>query len=193
MLYGLSTTQPFEWKAYDYDRPGNLYDLLEQSGFGADEPEAVMVADWRTVPDLSGPGLDVREISDATGIRDIIRLEEAVWHRSFADLQSRLLRDKQDRPGDLILFGVYEDNQLVSAAWMYLEPDSLFATLWGGSTLPKYRGRGCYTTLLRVRGRRAREQGYPYTAVDARAMSRPILEKHGFICLGVARGYQSPP
>lgn len=184
--------QSFEWKLYDYDQPGNLNDILEQSGFRADEPEAVLGMDWRTVAESPCSGPTAREISDAAEIRDIIRLEEAVWSRSFADLEAKLLRDKKGAPEDLFLYGVYDGGQLVSAAWMYLEPDSLFASLWGGSTLPNYRGLGCYTALLHARGRRAREQGHPYVTVDASAMSRPILERYGFICLAVAQGYQSP-
>ena len=55
-----------------------------------------------------------------------------------------------------------------------------FAGLWGGSTLAAYRGRGLYTALLAARVREARARGVPYLTIDAGAMSRPIVARHGF-------------
>ncbi len=191
MAYFKAMGQPFEWKVFDYDTPVHLPDLLVKEGFQADEPEAVMVKSG-TVAKVSGHLPLVTEITTADGIDDIIRLEQAIWNQDFDDLKVRLLRDKDQRPNHLFLYGVYQGRQLVSAAWMYLEPGSSFATLWGGSTLPAFRGRGCYTALLQGRSQKALEAGHLYLTVDARLMSRPILERNGFWCLATTTGFQSP-
>ena len=183
--------QPFEWKLFDYDQPGHLGHILKRLGFSPSEPETVMVVDWRTVPAYQGTARHAREITDDAGIRDLMGLEEAVWSRPFGGLESKLRRDQECVPQNLVIYGVYDGDSLVSGAWMYLEPGSLFASLWGGATLPAYRGQGCYTALLHARGRRASLEGHPFLTVDASAMSRAILEKWGFICLGTATGYQS--
>lgn len=191
VAYFKALRQPFEWKVFDYDTPAHLPDLLVHAGFQADEPEFVMVKSG-TVAKTSGHLPIVTEITTVEGIGDIIRLEQAIWNQEFDDLKVRLTRDQDQRPDQVCLYGVYRDRQLVSAAWMYLEPGSSFATLWGGSTLPAFRGQGCYTALLHVRSQKALEAGRPQLTVDAGPMSRPILERHGFWCLATTTGFQSP-
>lgn len=55
-----------------------------------------------------------------------------------------------------------------------------FAGLWGGSTLPAWRGRGIYRALVAQRARLACARGARYLQVDASDDSRPILLKLGF-------------
>jgi GNAT superfamily N-acetyltransferase len=58
--------------------------------------------------------------------------------------------------------------------------DSDFASLWGGGTVPDWRGRGVFRSLVAYRARLARERGYRYVQVDASDGSRPILQRLGF-------------
>lgn len=136
--------------------------------------------------------LTVQEITNEKGIQDIINLEQTVWGTSFKQLGEKFIRDKAREPNSLYLYGVYENSQLISGAWMYIEPDSSFASLWGGSTLPSFRGKGCYTALLEVRAKKAFELGHPILTVDASPMSRPILKKNVFVCIALTHGCQSP-
>ena len=99
--------------------------------------------------------LGVKEITDEQGIQDIVVLEDTIWNESQKELGERLWRDKQNNPDSLYIYGIYEDGQLVSAAWMYLETNSSFASFWGGSTLPSFRGKGYYTKLLTARAQRS--------------------------------------
>ncbi|MFC7393810.1 GNAT family N-acetyltransferase [Scopulibacillus cellulosilyticus] len=186
--------QDFEWKVYSYDKPYNLKDLLLQEGFKENESEALMVIPLDDKHPLLNNDLDfnLKEITDQQGIQDIVALENAVWNTPHAELGERLWRDKQNNPQSLYLYGIYTDGQLVSAAWMYIETHSSFVSLWGGSTLPKYRGKGYYTALLAARAKKAFEEGYLFLTVDASPMSRPILEKNGFLCLAYSYGCQSP-
>lgn len=194
MNYFSNRGQEFEWKVYSYDKPDHLKDILEQEGFTIDPPEALMVMKLDDTDALltNSQLFDVKEITDERGILDIVALEDTVWNESHTELGERLWRDKQNNPDSLFLYGIYEHSQLVSAAWMYLEINSSFASLWGGSTLPSFRRRGYYTKLLTVRAQKAYEKRHPFLTVDAGPMSRPILEKCGFICLAYSYGCQSP-
>ncbi len=192
--YFSNRKQDFEWKVYSYDKPDSLKDILAQEGFEIDNPEALMVMELDDSHPLltNSQFLGVKEITDEQGIQDIVVLEDTIWNESHAELGERLWRDKQNNPDSLYLYGIYEENQLVSAAWMYLETNSSFASLWGGSTLPLFRGKGYYTKLLTVRAQKAYEKGHPFLTVDASPMSRPILEKCGFCCLAYSYACQSP-
>ena len=184
----------FEWKVYSYDKPNHLKELLKQHGFSIEPRESLMVMEINDMhPFLQRDDqFYVKEIVDEKGIREMISLIDIIWEESHEELGDRLWRDKQNDPDSLYLYGVYDNDQLVSASWIYFEKNSSFASLWGGSTLPDYRGKGFYTALLSIRAAKAIEKGYRFLTVDASSMSRPILEKHGFICLAYSYGCQSP-
>lgn len=78
------------------------------------------------------------------------------------------------------MYVAYVDGQPATAAWMLFPPHSQFASLWGGSTLRRFRRQGLYTALLAARAQEARARQVRYLTVDASPMSRPILEKFGF-------------
>ena len=194
LTYFSNLKQRFEWKVYSYDNPDNLTEIMKQEGFTIDNPEALMVMKLSERHPLltNNDLLVVKEIMDEQGIKDVIALEEAIWNGTHTELGERLWRDKQNSPDSLYIYGVYDDGRLVSAAWMYLEKNSSFASLWGGSTLPEFRGNGYYSKLLAVRAQKAYEKGYSFLTVDASPMSKPILEKCGFSCLAYSYGCQSP-
>ena len=69
-----------------------------------------------------------------------------------------------------------------------------FATLWGGATLPGWRGRGIYRATVAYRANLAAERGFRFLEVDASSDSRPILERLGFIAVTTPTPYVwSPP
>jgi hypothetical protein len=49
---------------------------------------------------------------------------------------------------------------------------------------PEARGRGAYRALVRARWDDAAERGTPALTVHAGALSRPILERLGFVTVG---------
>ena len=188
---------PFEWKVYDHDRPADLRQRLAARGFVIEDPEALLVLDMEEAPDfyesMVVPDAVVRVTAPA-GVEEIRRMEEEVWQTPHDWLRERLVRDLEATPDLISIFAVPSEGRTVSAAWIYYHPPSQFASLWGGSTLPAYRGRGYYTALLVARAREARRRGYRFLTVDASPMSRPILEKRGFQFLGYSTPCQwSPP
>ncbi|WP_245830950.1 GNAT family N-acetyltransferase [Sediminibacillus massiliensis] len=193
--YFSKSGKTFEWKVYDFDQPPELKSKLKNKGFMVEEPEALMILPLKSRAALTEgfvPKTNVTEIDDETGIGDLVRLENSIWKESHKQLGERLWRDKQTAPESLYIYGIYENNQLVSGSWIYFEPNTNFASLWGGSTLPEFRGRGFYSDLLRTRAIMAVDKGYSFLTVDASPMSRPILEKLGFHFLGFSFGCQSP-
>jgi predicted acetyltransferase len=73
-----------------------------------------------------------------------------------------------------------------SVGWIQFPNNSQFASLWGGTTLPEYRGQGLYTAIMAIRVQEAIRREYSYLTIDASKMSRPIAEKYGFELLTYA-------
>lgn len=59
--------------------------------------------------------------------------------------------------------------------------------LFGGGVHPEARGRGVYRALTQARWELAVERGTPALTVQAGAMSRPILERLGFVFVAPVR------
>lgn len=194
LRYFSAMQKAFEWKVYSYDQPANLKTLLAQEGFTIGEEEALMITEMSENKALLTkiPSSTIQEITTYKGIQDIVHLENQVWNEAHEELGERLWHDKQHYPDSLFLYGIYEQQQLVSAAWMYLEPNSSFASLWGGSTLVPFRKKGYYADLLAIRAQKAVEKGALFLTVDASLMSKPILEKHHFSCVAYSYGCMSP-
>jgi GNAT superfamily N-acetyltransferase len=180
-----SLSQNFEWKHYDYDTPADLLERLRQRGFEIEEPEALVALDLRRLPEVLAqpvPASVVRVIEPGQ-IDLIVALEDAVWNDNHAALGEFLKSNLRQFPGLVSLYLSFEGQQLASAAWTFFQADGRGASLYGGATLPQFRGRGHYTRLLAVRAQEARARGVTLLTVDASPMSRPILEKHGFVYL----------
>lgn len=187
--YFASLGQPFEWKHYSHDTPSDLLERLKTHNFEVGEHEALLALDLAELPrELRDPVThDVRRLTQADELKDIILIKEEVWQRSFAGITARLERDLRERPDTLSVYVAYAAGVPASAAWTYFEKGSRFAGLWGGSTRKGYRGRGLYTALVAVRAQEALGRGVHYLTVDASPMSRPILERLGFRWLSDTR------
>lgn len=187
-----ATKVDFEWKVYGHDAPADLVERLIRRGFEAEESETVMVLELAQASaellSATVAGCEIRRVTDAAGFADLGAVQSAVWGDAFDWLTDSLASEMRAAPERLSVYVAYLDGRPVSTAWVRFAPGSAFASLWGGSTLPEYRGRGVYTALLTTRLCEARERpGVRYVYVDASEMSRPLLEKRGFRPLTTAR------
>jgi len=175
----------FEWKVFDHDTPADLKLRLIAHGFTPDEPEALMALDLENAPPrLWEPRrADIRRLSDPAQVQQITLVQTEVWDEPMPGLAEELAQTLRTHPELLSIFQAYADERPVANAWIRYHPGRQFADLWGGSTLPAYRGRGFYTDLVAVRAQEARTRDVRFLTVDASPMSRPILEKLGFRCL----------
>ncbi len=190
--YFLEKGVSVEWKTYSTDSPRNIGQLLTAQGFIAQEPESFMVlplsqARAQAASQKQAMALEQSqkrfqcvEVTDATGIKDAISVQQQVWGEDLSGQYRHLLSLKTHSPDDISIFVIYQDGQPVTSAWVIFNANSPFAGIWGGSTLEAYRGRGFYSLLLNHRIALAHARGKKYLIIDASKMSRPIVEKHGF-------------
>jgi GNAT superfamily N-acetyltransferase len=197
IAYFAGRGEQFEWKLYSYDRPADLGERLAAAGFVAEDAEALMVADAGEIAGHGGadgvlPG-GVRLVP-VTGEADV-ELMIDVHDRVFGpdpQLHSRLLAQLRNSPEFNVLVLAMAGDTPVCAARVSFDATD-FAGLWGGGTLPEWRGRGIYRAMVGYRARLAAERGYRYLQVDASPMSRPILERLGFVCLAMTTPYVWSP
>ncbi len=173
---------PFSWDLYSHDQPPDLLERLIAHGFEPeDEPGAVMVLDLTEAPEklFAVPEAGVRRIDRREQLADVIAILEAVWGENFSWIDERL-GENMAVPGYLSVYVADVDGRPASCAWIYFNPHSQFAGLFGGATLSEHRGRGLYTALLAARAREARQRGYRFLTIDALPMSKPIVARRGF-------------
>jgi hypothetical protein len=182
--------QPFTWKVYDHDLLPNLKEELVEHGFAPDDdPAAVMVLDVKNAPVSFQPvPADIRRIDTVAGLQDVIYVLDKVWGGHNTWVYERL-GSHLEIPGYLSIYAAYIDDQPASIAWTYF-PRGEFATLFAGSTIAEFRKRGLYTSLLATRLKEIHTRGYRYAVVEAGAMSKPIVAKHGFQHLTTVYDYK---
>jgi GNAT superfamily N-acetyltransferase len=177
-------TGSFEWKLYSHDRPADLPDRLRAAGLTPEPVEMLMVAE---IADLDLPlappeGVRVRTVEDDAGVDTMLRVHDEVFgqgsvYPSVVEAVRTAL-DMRPRPIEAVI--AWAGDVAVSAGRVEFHEGTDFASLWGGGTLPEWRGRGVFRALVGHRAVLARERGYRYLQVDALPTSRPILERMGF-------------
>jgi GNAT superfamily N-acetyltransferase len=151
-----------EWKYYSHDGP-ELRGRLLAAGLEPEDEETVVVADAASI---SPPPPDV-ELRLATD--------------EFDELAARVFGTRFGLPDKAVAVVAMTDGQPVSGGRIDFEEGVEFAGLFGGVTLPDYRGRGLYRATVAKRAELARERGYRWLYSDALPTSRPILERLGFV------------
>ncbi len=172
----------FEWKVYDFDCPANLKTKLQAHGFAEGNEEALMVFDLSQYqqPAMQNSNIfDIRRIDDLSGIHDVVSVQEKNWGRSFLGLSDHLKSSLETT----VIFCAYVNDNPIATGWIDYAKNSKFAEIHGGAVIAKYRGQGIYSRLFNERMNDAKMRGVQYITVDAGAMSRPILERKGFVKL----------
>ncbi len=173
----------FEWKLYDYDTPSDLKERLAAHGFEIGEPESLMILPLDAAPPalLAPVTHDVRRLTEPAELEYIRAIKDEMEPAEYDSLLGYLHLMMTQNPERMSFYVAFVEERPVSCAWIHFPPTGQFASLWGGSTLPAYRGRGLYTALLAVRVQEAIRRGRRYLTIDAGPMSRPIVERFGFI------------
>ena len=190
--------EPFEWKLYSYDRPPDLDQRLLAAGFVPEDPESLMVADAGAIAGPDGPAVTPPDwvrlvpVTDEAGIGLMAEVHDQVFGPD-PQLRGRLIAQLRNSPEGTVLVLAMAGDEPVCSARVEFIPGTAFAGLWGGGTLPQWRGRGIYRALVAYRARLAAARGYRYLQVDASPQSRPILERLGFDCLAVTTPYVWSP
>ncbi len=107
-------------------------------------------------------------------------MEHAIWGGERHRMADRLDAERAADPDGITILVVEAGGEVVCGCWVRFEQTAGFATMWGGATLPAWRGRGIYRATVAYRANLAAERGLRYVQVDASDESRPILERLGF-------------
>jgi GNAT superfamily N-acetyltransferase len=190
VAYFESIGHDFEWKVYSHDNPPDLVERLRAHGFIIEDEETILVLDMNGLSGVLARPIthDIRRVHDPDQVGALMAAQAVVFgDDDFQPRAQRLKWELSQHPDYISLYAAYVENVLVASARIYFPTGSPFASLWGGGTLSAYRGRGVYTALVAARAQEALARGRRFLTIDASPMSRPIVEKLGFVAISTSR------
>ncbi|UOD80779.1 GNAT family N-acetyltransferase [Paenarthrobacter ureafaciens] len=181
-----------EWKSRGHDHAPGLHDALLANGFTADEPESIMIGEARTlnaevpVPD----GVRLRRVVDEPDVRAMSAMQDGVFGGPVSKERADELLHRLSLDDSIELWVAEAEGRMVSAGRLEPVPGTDFAGIWGGATLPEWRGRGIYRALTARRAQSALARGKTLINSDSTEFSRPILERSGLIKVSTTTPYR---
>jgi GNAT superfamily N-acetyltransferase len=176
----------FTWWVMPFDTPADLCQRLEEHGLmlaginlrmarlGLEDLSDIPVNEHVMIEDLDG--------SNDLSIETLLKIDAACFHFTEEQVDTQrpgfYERIKGEARTKELHCLAYLDGKPVGMADAYFLYGRVF--LGGVATLPEYRGRRIYSTLLKHRLEAARERGYHLAAIDAGPMSKRVVEKYGF-------------
>ena len=187
-------SRPWEWKQYSYDQPPDLSGRLLAAGFTPEPTEALLVAE---IADLTldvppPPGVELVAVVDEQGVEALVRVHDEVFGGDHSAIGRTLLAALSRQPRTTEAVVALAGRAPVAAGRVEFQPRTDFASLWGGGTLPAWRGRGVFRSLVARRAALASARGFRYLQVDASPESRPILQRLGFVELATTTPFMHP-
>lgn len=193
--YFAARGESVEWKTWAYDEPADLPGRLRAAGFEPETEEVVLIgltSQLAAAPVLPD-GVVLREVTAPADMRRIAGMLEIVWDEDCSWQAGEMSAAVAASPDEISVWTAEADGQVVSAARIELRPGSEFAGLWGGSTLPQWRGKGIYRALVARRAQLAAARDVRYLQVDASPDSAPILRRLGFRAVTTTTPYVWTP
>jgi GNAT superfamily N-acetyltransferase len=187
-------SRPWEWKHYSYDQPPDLPDRLLAAGFAREPAEALLVAE---IADLTldlppPPGIELRAVVDKQGVDALLSVHDEVFGADHSALRKTVLAGLGRQPSTTASVVAWAEQTPIAAGRVEFHLGTDFASLWGGGTLPAWRGRGVFRSLVAHRATLASARGFRYLQVDASPDSRPILQRLGFVELATTTPFTHP-
>jgi hypothetical protein len=183
-----------EWKTRGHDVSPGLSDVLREHGFEPQDVESVMLGEAKAMAvDVPLPaGVSIRRITAEPDVRRMSAMQGVVFAggRTDEDVVAELLHRVASDPDSLELWVAEADGKVISAGRLEPVPGTQIAGIWGGSTLEEWRGRGIYRALTAERARSALRRGFRYLHSDSTELSRPILERSGFLKITTTTPYE---
>jgi hypothetical protein len=188
-----------QWEIGSQATPPGLADTLEARGFQRDDEPWALALALTEPPPLTETAEDLRaaqvvaaeDYVEARAVQDAgfgASDEEVSAGRERHAREFEALDESRDgRPWSEmshVLHAVWAGERIVCAG--VCERTRLGLALFGGATLPEFRGRGAYRALIAERWRVAAADApsRPALVTQAGAMSRPILAALGFVAVG---------
>jgi hypothetical protein len=186
--------QAWEWKHYSYDLPPVLPERLLAAGFTREPAEALLVAEIADLAlDTPPPaGVELRPVVDESGVAALVSVHDEVFGEDHSGVGRALLAGLAREPATATGVVAFAGGTPISAARVEFHAGTDFASLWGGGTLPAWRHRGVFRSIVAYRAQLAAARGFRYLQVDALPTSRPILERLGFLELATTTPFTHP-
>jgi hypothetical protein len=187
----LAGVDAVEWKTRGHDRAPGLHDALLGHGFVAEEAESVMVGEAALL-DVEVPlpaGVRLRRVHEEADVRAMGAMQDLVFGSTVGSDAVGALLERLARDDGVELWVAEADGRVVSAGRLEPVAGTLFAGIWGGATVPAWRGRGIYRALTAARARSALRMGKTLIHSDSTEHSRPILERSGLVRVSTTTPY----
>jgi hypothetical protein len=142
--------RPWEWKHYSYDQPADLPARLVAAGLTAEPAETLLVAEIADLAvDVPPPlGVQLMPVVDERGVEAFVRMHADVFGGDHSAIGRTMLASlTQELPSHLAVIAWFEGTA-VGAGRVELQPGTDFASIWGGGTLPAWRGRGVFRSVV---------------------------------------------
>ena len=180
-----------EWKTRGHDRIVGLHAALMDNAFEPDEQESIMIGRARLL-DATVPlpkGVTLRKVRDEADVRAMTAMEDLAFGSEMSDALTQALLRRLALNDGMELWVAEADGQIISAGRLEPVSGTDFAGIWGGATLPAWRGRGIYRALTAARARSAVAKGKRLIHSDSNEDSRPILERAGLVKVSTTTPY----
>ncbi len=180
-----------EWKTRGHDHAPGLHEALVGAGFEPEEPESIMLGEARLLAvDVRLPdGVTLRTVTDEADVRAMSAMADEAFGDPVSDERADSLLHRLTLDDGMELWVAEADGRMVSAGRLEPVPHTEVAGIWGGSTLEPWRGRGIYRALTAARARSALRLGKTIIHSDSTELSRPILERSGFVKVSTTTPY----
>lgn len=180
-----------EWKTRNHDRAPGLHEALLDAGFVADDTESIMIGEARALAvDVALPeGVMLRQVTAEADVRAMTAMQCEAFGDSLGEEIANAAVSRLERGEEIELWVAEADGRVVTAGRLEPVPDTEFAGIWGGATLPEWRGRGIYRALTAARARSALRMSKRYINSDSTEYSRPILERSGLLKVSTTTPY----
>ena len=181
-----------EWKTRGHDNAPGLHEALLEHGFVPDAPESIMIGEATALAvDVPLPdGVTLRRVTEESDVRAMSAIEDEVFDEPvLAETADAHLRRLSLGDGMELWVAEFED-QIVSVGRLEPVRGTDFAGIWGGATVPAWRGRGIYRALTAARARSALDMGKTLIHSDSTEYSRPILERSGMLKVSTTTPYR---
>ncbi len=180
-----------EWKSRQHDHAPGLHAALVAMGFAPEEPESIMIGEAQVLAvDVPLPAdVELRRVNSEADVLAMCRMQDSVFGGASAHEDAPELLKRLERGDGLELWVAEAGGQIVCAGRLDPVAGTPFAGLWGGATLPAWRGRGIYRALTAARARAALALGKTLLHSDSTEYSRPILERSGLAKVSTTTPY----
>jgi|tagenome__1003787_1003787.scaffolds.fasta_scaffold20776305_2 hypothetical protein len=176
-LVARTTAQRCSWWLTERSTPADVEERLLAAGLARHEDDYLHAAMLLTTEPPQVDGIEARQIATLEEFAEARQLTREAFGSIPAQTAAEIAAEWEHEVDPT--FAAWVDGRMASVGRATFTRVGAYLT--GGATARWARGRGAYRAVVRARWDAAVERGTPALAVGAGPMSRPILERLGFV------------